>query len=249
MIAPYFDDGVSTIYLGDCREILPELTADLVVTSPPYNLNLRVTLDRKFISRGAVTHEFSTKYAAYTDDLQPDEYHKLIDTVLDLALAAAPAVCWNMQLATGNKSSLARLLGAHADVFKELAVWDKGWGEPAMKDRTMNSVHELVLIFERTDPAVRQFAATSFARGKLDNIWRLGRPPNNAEHGATFPEGLVNNCLALYAGAATVLDPFMGSGTTLVAAKAAGVRGIGIELDERYCEQAAARLAQGSLFV
>jgi DNA modification methylase len=49
-------------------------------------------------------------------------------------------------------------------------------------------------------------------------------------------------------GARSVLDPFAGTGTTLYAAKVAGIRAVGVERDERYCEIAARRLAQDTLF-
>ena len=66
-------------------------------------------------------------------------------------------------------------------------------------------------------------------------------------HPTQKPEALMQWCLGFTKTARTVLDPFMGSGTTLVAAKRLGRRAIGIELEEKYCEIAARRLAQGAL--
>jgi hypothetical protein len=62
------------------------------------------------------------------------------------------------------------------------------------------------------------------------------------------PVPLLSSLLAKCPPAWRVLDPFMGSGSTLVAAKARGRRAIGIEVEERYCEIAARRLAQGVMF-
>jgi site-specific DNA-methyltransferase (adenine-specific) len=63
-------------------------------------------------------------------------------------------------------------------------------------------------------------------------------------HPTQKPLALIKWCLSLFPDARTVLDPFAGSGTTLVAAKAMGLRAVGIEIEERYCEIAAKRLSQ-----
>ena len=68
------------------------------------------------------------------------------------------------------------------------------------------------------------------------------------KHPTEKPLNLIKWCIGLTEGVETILDPFMGSGTTLVAAKLEGRRAIGIEINEKYCESAAKRLEQGVLF-
>jgi len=68
--------------------------------------------------------------------------------------------------------------------------------------------------------------------------------PRKRLHPNEKPAGLLRWCLNLCPDAQIILDPFMGSGTTLVAAKLEGRRAVGIELEEKYCEIAAERLRQ-----
>jgi site-specific DNA-methyltransferase (adenine-specific) len=65
-------------------------------------------------------------------------------------------------------------------------------------------------------------------------------------HPAQKPEAVMSWCLGFVRGS-VICDPYMGSGTTLVAAKRLGRKAIGIELEEKYCEIAAQRLSQGAL--
>jgi len=89
--------------------------------------------------------------------------------------------------------------------------------------------------------------------GGASRAFRLSRVEAHAGpeavrgHPTPKPIRLMTWCLAQHESTGTVLDPFMGSGTTLDAAKREGRRAIGIEIEERYCEIAAKRLAQGVL--
>lgn len=73
-------------------------------------------------------------------------------------------------------------------------------------------------------------------------------PDGKRVHPTQKPVGLLKWCLGFLPEAKTVLDPYMGSGTTLVACKAEGRHAIGIDISEQYCESAAKRLSQGVLF-
>lgn len=82
-------------------------------------------------------------------------------------------------------------------------------------------------------------------QGMIGN--KSGRPMKRV-HPNQKPVALMRWCLGLVPDAQTILDPFMGSGTTLVAAKLEGRKAVGIEINEKYCEAAAKRLEQGVLF-
>ena len=72
-------------------------------------------------------------------------------------------------------------------------------------------------------------------------------PDGKRDHPTQKPVSLMRWCLDLVPDAKTVFDPWMGSGTTLVAARAKGLRVVGIEINEQYCKAAVARLSQGVL--
>lgn len=95
-------------------------------------------------------------------------------------------------------------------------------------------------------------AEAELAWTNADNVVRVfdcHRSDAGRRHPTQKPLALMRWCLShsWTKNAETVLDPFMGSGTTLVAAKLEGRRAVGIEIDESYCEIAAKRLAQGVL--
>jgi site-specific DNA-methyltransferase (adenine-specific) len=82
------------------------------------------------------------------------------------------------------------------------------------------------------------------------NVIRIGKIiPSRLDHPTPKPEALISHFLHLHGKPGdSVLDPFMGHGPTLRVAKNMGMRAIGIEIEERYCEIAAKRMAQGVLF-
>mgnify|MGYP003634365115 CR=1 FL=1 len=109
-----------------------------------------------------------------------------------------------------------------------------------------------VLVWDKTpEMQGRSFAECEVAWCSWDAVARLYRyAPKQMKkvHKTQKPLPLMQWSLGLVPAAGTVLDPFMGSGTTLVAAKLEGRHAVGIEISERYCEIAADRLRQGVLF-
>ena len=217
-------------------------SVDLVLTSPPYNMNLRIS-NGKHISR-QIVKEISTKYKAFDDNLPMDEYFDFNRKVVDECLRLSPLVFYNVQFLTGNKSALYRLIGHFSEQLKEFIIWDKGHGQPAIQEGVMNSQWEAVLVFDRDNAISRRFDSAQFDRGTLSNLWRIKRGSKpSPDHGAVFPTELAKKIIGSFTQAGdTILDPFMGTGTTGVASKSLNRSFVGIEMDDDYFKFASERI-------
>ena len=237
---------LNKIYNENCLKTLSKMkdnSIDLVITSPPYNMNLRIR-NGKYCSR-QIVKEFSTKYDDFSDNLPIDEYNKFHTKVLKELLRVSDLVFYNVQIVTGSKRSVFKMIGEFADYLKEVIVWDKGYAQPAMQHQVLNRRTELILVFENDYPISRQFRKKGkFARGTFDDIWNIKRRYNrDSSNGAVFPEELVEKILHNFSCKKDIIcDPFMGTGTTAVVAKKLNRKFIGSEINKKYIKIAEARL-------
>lgn len=229
------------LYHDDCLTVLktlPDGYADITVTSPPYNMNLRIR-NGKYCSR-QIVKELSTKYSGYDDNLPMDKYYEFNKEVVEECLRVSGLVFYNVQFLTGNKPALFKLIGEFSDRLKEFIVWDKVNAQPAIGEGVMNSRFEVFLVFEQDNARSRKFRSAQFKRGTLQNLWQIKRgPKRHKNHGAVFPEQLVDTVINNFTRKGdTVLDPFMGTGTTGLCAARSGREFIGIELLKDYFDYA-----------
>ena len=250
-----------TFFNESCLETLDRMIAnntkvDLVVTSPPYNMNLRIRANpktgiRSFCSRQLKSNEFSSKYAGvnqeklvFYDNLPIDEFFEFHKNVLHKLLCVSPIVFYNIQIVTGSKRAFFKLIGEFSDNLKDIIVWDKKHAEPAMQNGVLNRQSELIFVFERdANQAIsRQFEKNiaQFERGELSDIWQISRERNkdkSLKHGATFPTELIRKILSNFSKENDlVYAPFSGTGTTALVCKEMNMHFIGSEIIKEYVD-------------
>lgn len=259
---PYFEDEAVTIYHGDCREILPQVSPfDLVVTSPPYG-----------------------EIREYGGHLSTD----LLSVIGLLADGLRPGgvIMWNVmdQTVNGSESgeSFRQALYAkdrglllhdtmvyckeavvfpdanrYHPAFEYMFVWSKGAprhfnGIRDRKNRWAGSkIHGTRRYADGITRRPHKDGDPIPSDGLRWNWWVLptaAQEADGVDHPARMPSAMARAHITTWSIAGDlVLDPFMGSGTTLRAAKDLGRKAIGIEISEAYCEIAAKRMAQGVL--
>lgn len=227
-MTPYYDEGGITIYHGDCLEILPKLSGlDLILTSPPYNLGQ---------TGGTEWTRLDDGYGIHDDAMSHPDYVKWQRRVLDecwYALSDTGAIYYQHKPRVKDLGVLLPTDLHNSLPLRQIVTWDRGSG--FMRQFTCYVPrYEWILIFAKD--------AFRILTRDVDDLWRI-TPTADRDHPASFPIALARKAI-ITTPAQLVCDPFMGSGTTLRAAKDLGRRAIGIEIEERYCEIAARRLAQ-----
>ncbi len=210
---PYYEDGSCVIYHGDCREILPGLTADVVITDPPYGIDLAYN-EHNDDWRPTAEEVWTPLVATGAKSLHFTSSNRHLPFWLDEVRRAGweymhCSVYWNDTRAGGNWN------GQFAYAWEPILSFKLPGSSFRLADRMMSDV---------------------FAHG--------GRKAT--AHPAERDRTAWGKFLRLVPGD-TILDPFLGSGTTLLVARDFGRKAIGVERDERYCELAARRLNQGVL--
>jgi site-specific DNA-methyltransferase (adenine-specific) len=234
---PYYDRDGITIYHADCRDILPLLepgSVDLVLTDPPYPKlkgGVNVTFDRGVGQRRS---DSVTLGEPWGNDLSALAECERIASLGAMCFASWQSLEMVPPLLGGQRCALVTWFkrnsqpsNNNAPHYQTEFVWCVRYA-PGLNWRALRTFYD-----------IPKLQAGCMATERI--VDRDGR----ARHRAQKPVRLVSELLKV--GGGTILDPFMGSGTTLRAAKDLGRRAIGIEIEEKYCDIAVRRLAQGVL--
>jgi len=217
MVKPYYQDSAVTIYHGDCREILPTLNqVDLVITDPPYGID--------FVKSNKHLKDYHGNDRVWANIKNDSD-------VPDLSLVFVAGI---------------HVVVFGANYFPSILphrgrwiVWDKRVTERA--DNLLGSPFEIAWT-NRTSGYDWIFR---IQHGGVINADSYGKNNLPRFHPTQKPVRLFKAIIQKFKdNPQTILDPFMGSGTTLRAAKDLNKKAIGIEIEEKYCEIAALRMSQ-----
>lgn len=245
---PYYDEDGITIYHGEALDVLrslPAASVDVLLTDPPYSSGGMFRGDRNADPTAKYSRAEVASYSSFGGDSR--DQRSFMGWVSAWSWASLRCV-----KPSGHGFVFAdwRQLPSATDAlqfggwtWRGVIVWYKGAGGGIPQRGKFRQNAEYVAWGTNG-------GQSELADGAPSSVIEVPTVGNSERtHVTQKPEQLITHLLRVvpWPTPLVVLDPFMGSGTTLVAAKALGHRAIGIEVDERYCEIAATRLAQGVL--
>lgn len=255
MKRPYFQhDGIS-IYNADILKIdsIPESSVDLTVTSPPYNVDIHYKSNKDDLSYEDYLH-FTHKWMFKCYQLAKDGGRFCLNIPLDKNKGGQQAVCADI-------TSIAKRMGWN---YHSTIIWNEGnisrrtaWGSwmSATAPYVIAPVEVIVILYKGEWKRSKEGKENDITKSEFmewtNGVWTFnGQSKKGAGgHPAAFPIELPRRCIKLFSFVDdTILDPFLGSGSTLIAADLNGRRGIGVDIDKSYCDIAINRLeAEGQI--
>lgn len=240
---------LNRIYNEDCLQTLarlPENSIDLVVTSPPYNK----AGYEGFIRTPSKTDAWGRRNIDYDGDAKNDfmleedyeEWQIKILNELYRVVKEGGSLFYNhkIRMAQNKSSHPIEWLLKTKWTFRQQIVWDRG-STPNVAPIRFFPTTELILWMTKgaVSPAFNRSKDCVFPT----EVWKL-KPASASEHPAPFPQAIPANILINFPKGSIVYDPFMGSGTTALAAIDLGMNYIGSEISSNYCEYANRRIQQ-----
>lgn len=249
----YFKHERVTIYDDDILKItdISKDSIDLIVTSPPYDVNI--------------------KYETYNDSIPYDEYlaftRKWLSRCRDFAKPEG-RFCLNIPLDKnkgGQQSVYADIMGIAKKVgwkYHSTVVWNEqnisrrtAWGSwmSASAPYVIAPVEMIIILYKEKWEKRNGTRKSDITRDEFmewtNGVWNFsGESKRRTGHPAPFPVELPKRCIKLFTYVGdVVLDPFLGSGSTLVACLQTDRVGIGVEINRKYCEIAKKRLMNEGL--
>jgi len=223
-------DDVATVMNGQM--------CDLCFTSPPYNAGNAQT--GAYSGGSAKRNDFKKMYNSEFDSLSSEDYRKFLNEILKrVSEVVKPnaVVGWNVCYNAKSRREYGAIVFAEGNPLpvQETIVWDKSLGMNVSGTNIYSRTAELVFLLSKTENY-----KSNQNGGVYWNIWRVNtRDGDNMQngHGASFPIGLPAQAIRQHSdGHDIVFDPFLGSGTTLIAADQLGRKCYGLEISPQYCQ-------------
>ena len=245
----YAKTGDNYIYQANFLTLdeIPDSSIDLTVTSPPYNVDIHYESNKDDLSYAEYL-QFSADWIKKCYELSKPDGRFCLNIPLDKNKGGQQAVCSDI-------TNIARDMGWQ---YHSTIIWHEGniskrtaWGSwmSASAPYVIAPVEVILVLYKESWKKTSGSRENDISRQEFmdwtNGVWVFnGQNKKGAGgHPAAFPIELPNRCMKLFSFVGdTVLDPFCGSGSTLIAAQRNKRKGIGVDIDRSYCEIAVDRL-------
>ena len=248
----YFQNEEFTLIQGDVltTELVDDGSVDLIVTSPPYNVDIQYNSHKDDVSYAEYL-EFSQKWMTRCFDWLKDDGRFCLNIPLDKNKGGQQSVGADL-------TTIAKRIGFQ---YHSTIIWNEGnisrrtaWGSwmSASAPYVIAPVELIVVLYKKSWKKLSGSKVSDVGRQEFmdwtNGMWTFnGESKKKIGHPAPFPIELPRRCVKLFSYVDDVtLDPFCGSGTTLIAAVSNGRKGIGIDVDKKYCELAKKRILENT---